>query len=269
MIILAIAIFSGVAVGLGLGLTDTTGYGWSTFFGVLTFGIVQALGGYLVQKKVKAAMTAVQAILVAGQKRMQAKVARWQTRPPGSIQAAQAEMMRDQKAFVKEALDATETLHRFDLWVPLMKRQIATAQFQLHWMVKDFKEVDALMPKAIFMEPMMSAMKLARLQMLNAPIEEITKVYTKAVRRLRYNQNVLLAATYSWILVKRGDVDGAFKSLNHALEKSDDAVLKANREHLANNRMAHFTNAGLGEQWYALHLEEPKYSQPRQRMQWR
>ena len=96
MIILAIAIFSGVAVGLGLGLTDTAGYGWSMFFGVLTFGIVQALGGYLVQKKVKAAMTAVQAILVAGQKRMQAKVARWQMRPPGSIQAAQAEMMRDQ-----------------------------------------------------------------------------------------------------------------------------------------------------------------------------
>ena len=269
MIILAIAISLGVAVGLGLGLTDTAGYGWSTFFGVLAFGATQAIGGYLVQKKVKAAMTAVQAILVAGQKRMQAKVARWQMRPPGSVQAAQAEMMRDQKIFVKEALDATEALHRFDLWVPLMKRQIATAQFQLHWMVKEFKEVDALMPRAIFMDPAMSAMKLARLQMQEAPVEEISKAYDKAVRRLRYNQNVLLAATYSWLLVKRGDVDGAFKAINRALEKSDNAVLKTNREHLANNRLAHFSNAGLGDQWYALHLEEPRYSQPRQRMQWR
>ena len=64
-------------------------------------------------------------------------------------------------------------------------------------------------------------------------------------------------------------MDGAFKALNKALEKSDNEVLKSNREHLANNRLAHFTNAGLGDQWYALHLEKPRYNQPRQRMQWR
>ena len=63
--------------------------------------------------------------------------------------------------------------------------------------------------------------------------------------------------------------DAAFKALIRALEKSDNEVLKANREQLANNRLAHFSNAGLGEQWYALRLEEPRYSQPRQRMQWR
>ena len=38
---------------------------------------------------------------------------------------------------------------------------------------------------------------------------------------------------------------------------------------LANNRVAHFSNAGLGEQWYALMLEEPKVRQQRPRMQWR
>ena len=269
MIIFFLAAFSGVAVGLSLGLTQTMGYGWSTFFGVLSFGVVQFAAGYFVQKKVKAAMTGVQAILVAGQKQMQAKVARWQLRPPGSMQAAQAEMARDQRQFVKEALAATETMHRFDLLVPFMKRQIATAQLQLHWMIKDFKEVDALMDKAMFMDPVTSSMKLARMQMLDAPIADVEKAYAKSVRRLRYNQNVLPAATYSWILLKRGDVDGAFKALNRALEKSDNEVLKANRDQLANNRLAHFTNAGLGEQWYALHLEEPRYNQPRQRMQWR
>ena len=269
MIILLAAVLIGVLTGLGLGLSGTFGYGWSTFFGVLAFGAVQGVAGFFVQKKVKAAMTQVQAILVAGQKQLQAKVARWQMRPPGSIQAAQQEIARDQKVFVKEALAATETLHRFDLWVPMMKRQIATAQFQLQWMVKDFKAVDELMSRAFFLDPTMSAMKLARLQMLNAPAEELAKVYQKASRRLKYNQNVLLAATYSWILVRRGDVDGAFKTLNAALRNSDNEVLKNNREQLANNRLAHFTNAGLGEQWYALFLEEPKYNQPRQRMQWR
>lgn len=269
MITLAIAIFTGVATGLLLWFTDVAGYGWSTFFGVLAFGGCQLGAGFFVQRKVKAAMAAVQGILLSGQKQQQAKVARWQMRPPSSIQAAQAELFRDQKVFVKEALAETEKLHKFDLWVPLMARQIATAQFQLHWMMKEFKEVDALMDKAMFIDPTMSAMKLARMQMLEKPLAEMEKVYLKASRRLRYNQNVMLAATWSWIQLRRNDVDGAFKTLTRALEKSDNPVLKANREQLANNRVAHFSNAGLGEQWYALMLEEPKYNQPRQRMQWR
>ncbi len=269
MITLVFSLFLGAAAGLGLWLTDSLGYGWSIFFGVLAFAIAQLAVGFFVQRKVKAAMAAVQAILMAGQKQQQAKVARWQTRPPSSIKAAQAELFRDQKVFVKEALAATEQLHRFDPWVPFMSRQIATAQFQLNWMMKEFKAVDELMAKAMFLDPAMSAMKLARMQMLDKPLAEIEKVYLKASRRLRYNQNVMLAATWSWIQLQRGDVDGAFKTLTRALDKSDNAVLKANREHLANNRTAHFSNAGLGEQWYALMLEEPKYNQPRQRMQWR
>ncbi len=269
MLTLIISALLGVATGLGLYFGDVLGYGWSTFFGVLTFGGTNVVAGFLIQKKVKAAMAQVQNIMVAGQKRMQAKMARWQVRPPGSMQAAQAEMARDQKAIVTEALAATEPLHRFDLWVPLMKRQIATAQFQLYWMIKDFKKVDELMPKVLFVDPTMSAMKIARLHMLGKPSAEIGKVYEKAVRRLRYNQNVLLAAAYSWILVKRNEIDDAFKALNRALEKSDNETLKANREHLANNRVAHFSNTAIGDQWYALLLEEPKMHQQRPRMQWR
>lgn len=254
----------GVIVWLALFLTGVFGYGWSLFFGVLAFGIAQGVAGWMLQRRVKAAMLDVQGILVGGQKQLQAKVARWQMRPPGSIQAAQTEMARDQRKFVDEALAASEALHRFDLWVPLMKRQIATAQLQLHWMVKDFKEVDALMPKALVLDPTMLAIKIARLQMTDAPIADIAKLYAKGVRRLRYNENVLLAALYSWILVQRKDVDGAFKVLTEALKKSDNAVLKTNHEHLANNRVAHFSNAGLGDQWYALLLEEPRIRQQRQ-----
>ena len=94
-------------------------------------------------------------------------------------------------------------------------------------------------------------------------------MYLEGVARLKYNQNVLLAAAWSWILVKRGDVDGAFKALNAALKNSDNETLKANREHLANNRVAHFSNAGLGDQWYALHLEEPKMRARQQRSVYR
>jgi hypothetical protein len=34
---------------------------------------------------------------------------------------------------------------------------------------------------------------------------------------------------------------------------------------LANNKIAHFTNVGFGEEWYALWLEEPKMRAKRMR----
>ena len=269
MYLFLIAAAAGLSAGCGLGFGGACGTGWSVTWGLLTFVAVQVAAGRVIQKRVKEAMESVQKVLLDGQKRIQAKMARWQMRPPGSIQAAQAEIARDQKVFVAAALEQTETLHKFDNWVPMMRRQIATAQFQLYWMTKDFRKVDELMSKALFLDPAMTAMKIARMYTTGKPTEEIAKVYEKAVRRLRYNQNVLLAATWSWILVQRKDVDGAFKALNAALEKSDNETLKANRDHLANNRVAHFSNTAIGDQWYALFLEEPRIHQQRQRPQWR
>ena len=86
---------------------------------------------------------------------------------------------------------------------------------------------------------------------------------------MRYNGNVLLAAAMSWMQVKRGDTDGAFKTLTEALKKSDNATLKQNHEILMNNRVAHFSNAGIGDQWYSLLLEEPKVRMQRQRSVYR
>ena len=253
-----------IAIAVGCGSFATAyyagdwGVGWSIFAGVLGFGVFQGVVGFLIQKRVKAEMEKVQAILLSGQKRLQAKMQRWQIRPPGSIQAAQREIFSDTKEFVKEALAQTETLRKYKLWVPMMERQIATARLQLSWMIKDFKTVDALMPKAICLDPTMCCIKMARAYMQEKPTEEIAKVYRKAAARTRYNGNVLLAATMSWIQVQRSDADGAFKTLTEALKKSDDATLKSNHECLMNNRVAHFTNSGLGDQWYSLLLEEPK-----------
>ena len=269
MLSLIIAISCGAATGLALYFSGTFGCGWSIFFGTLGFGAVQMGIGFVLQKKVKAAMRAVETVLINGQKAVQAKTQRWQTRPPGSVQEAQNEIARDQRRFVAEALALTEPLHRFDSWMPLMKRQIATAQFQLYWMIKEYRKCDALMDKALFVEPTMYAMKMARYHTLGKPTDEIRKVYDKGRKRLRYNQNVLIAAAWTWILVRRGETDEAFKALNEALKNSDNETLKANREALANNRVAHFSNTGIGDTWWALGLEEPKVKMQRQRMQWR
>lgn len=260
-------IIAGVVGCGGFGVSYLIGdlsLGWSIFWGVVSFGVFQGVFGFLIQRKVKAEMGKVQAILVAGQKKVQTKMQRWQMRPPGSIQAAQREIFEDTKLFVREALVQTDQLKKFKLWVPMMEKQIATAKFQLSWMIKDFKAVDQLMPKALFLDPTMSAMKLARLYMTNGELTAMKKIYTKAAARTRYNGNVLLAATMSWIEVQKGDVDGAFKTLTEALKKSDNETLKRNHEALMNNRVGHFSNSGIGDQWYALLLEEPKVHTQRQ-----
>ena len=245
------------------------GIGWSIFLGVVGFGVFQGVVGYLIQKRVKRDMEAVQRILVEGQKRLQTKMQRWQMRPPGSLQAAQKEIADDTRIFVKDALAQTETLRKYKLWVPMMERQIATARLQLSWMIKDFKTVDELMPKAMLIDPSMVAMKMARLYMTGGDMKEIGKLYEKGVRRTRYNGNVLLAAAMSWMQVQKGDVDGAFKTLTEALKKSDNATLRQNHENLMNNRVAHFNNSGIGDQWYSLLLEEPKVRMQRQRSVYR
>ena len=146
MITLTIAIAAGCGAFAAARWPTDLGTGWSVFIGVLAFGTVQIAVGLMLQRKVKREMERVQAILVGGQKKLQQKMARWQMRPPGSIQAAQKEIADDTKAFVAEALAATGALEKYRLWIPMMDRQIATARLQLSWMVKDFKTVDRLMP---------------------------------------------------------------------------------------------------------------------------
>ena len=73
----------------------------------------------------------------------------------------------------------------------------------------------------------------------------------------------------SWMQVQRGDADGAFKTLTEALKKSDNETLKRNHECLMNNRIAHFSNSGIGDQWYSLLLEEPRVHTQRQRSVYR
>ena len=245
-----------------LGLTGTANWGWSVFWGVLVCAAAQVGAGLLVQRRVKAAMGGVQRILEAGQRRLQQKVNQWQMRPPGSLKQAQLEMEREQRLVVERALEASKGLERFNRWAPLMGRQIATLRLQLFWMLKDFKRVDELLPKALVVDPMMAAVKIARMHMKGE--EGVEKVFRKHVARVRYGDGALLYGLYSWILVQKKDLDGAHKVLIEACEKMENETIKRNREHLANNRVGHFSNAGLGDQWYALHLEEPKVKMQRQ-----
>ena len=272
MITLVIAFAAGFS---GFGLMHwgfDVGLGWSIFWGFLAFMAAQGGLSYCFMRKMKADMLQVQELVAEGQKAVEAKTRAWQFRPPGSVQEAQRIVQAEIAGAVRKALAKTGELAKYKPWVLMVGKQIATAQMHLNWMIKDFKAVDELMPMALLMDPVSLSMKMARLYMLDASIEDIEKVYEKAIARTRYNENVLPAAAFSWMLVKRGgeaNIDKAFKVLGDALKKSDDPTLKKNHELLMNNRTAQFTNSGLGDKWYTLHLEEPKVKAQRQRSVYR
>jgi hypothetical protein len=262
-VLIANGLFGLIVMG-ALIATHAMHWGWAILLGILSFVAGQALVGYLLQRKVKVAMEEVQRIMVDGQKRMQQKIKMWQTRPPGSMKDAQLEMERDQKRIVEQTLEASKDLERFNGWVPLMKKQIATLRIQLYWSLKNFKKVDELMPLAVYMEPMMMGVKIARMYMLQEDIAEIEKFFNKQVMKLRYGQGATLYSMMAWIYVQQNKLDKANKVLIDACEKMENDVVKRNREHLANNRAAQFSNAGLSEEWYGFHLEQPKVKQQRQ-----
>lgn len=267
MYTIMIAVIVGLVAGGGLHFGHVSSLGWSVLWGFLVAVGVQVGASFWLKKKVEAEMKAVQAILLAGQKRIQNKVNQWQMRPPGSIRQAQIEIEREQKGFITQALEVSKGLEKWRRWSPLLGKQIATLRMQLYYQTKDYKKVDELMPHCLFLEPISVAMKLARMYQLKE--EGLGAFFEKTVKRLqRFSRGAdtgILYAAYSWMLVQRKEIDKAHKILITGCEQSEKETLKRNRDLLANNKINHFNNAGFGDEWYALGLEEPKIKAQRQR----
>ena len=119
------------------------------------------------------------------------------------------------------------------------------------------------MPKCLFLDPLTAAMRIARMHVNKE--EGLDKFFEKQVARLRYGQGALLYSLYAWIALQCNDIDLAHKTLARATSKMENEVIKRNLEHLANNRPRQFSNAGLGDEWYALGLEEPRIRTQRAR----
>lgn len=262
MYLVIINILIGVATGAALKASGASALGWSLVWGVLAFLVVQLASGFIMQRKIKGEMENVQAILNSGKNHLQQKVNQWQIKPPGSIKDARRIIEKEQAVFIGKALEASKGLEKYDRWAPLMRKQISSLRLQLHWMNKDFKEVDKLMPNVLIMDPMMACIKMARMHMRKD--EGIDKVFKKHSGKVRTDQGALIYGLYSWILVQNKEIDAAHKVLIDGCDKTENETLKRNREHLANNRVGHFSNASFGDEWYALHLEEPKMKMQRQ-----
>lgn len=232
-------------------------------FGSILAGLPVAVAGYVVaawrlRRALERPMNRVQEIMLAGQKQLQNQVQQLQSRPTGNPKQMMQKLEVFQKDLIRKALAETAALEPFQPWVPLLSRQIATLRMQFHYQLQEFDQVDALLPKCLLIEPISMAMRLARMYSRNLELPEIRKAFDRGVARLKYNQSALLYALMAWILLRRQQEEDAHTLLVEACKNNENETLKRNRDRLANNKPRAFSNAGLGDEWYTLFLEQPK-----------
>lgn len=236
--------------------------GTTVFFSIAGFAGAFFLVGFLVRKKMAKAQGALQEHMQAGQRRMQHKVHQFQNKPGGNVKQIQRQLEADQKVMFKKALELTQGLEPFRNWSVLMGRQIATMRMQFYYQLKEFEKVDEILATCGFlrgpmmMDPMAVAMRMARCYK-NDDLEGAKKVFKSRIRWSRGARGTMLYGLMSWIYVKVGEPNEARRVLLKAKDTTGEETFVRNWEHLSNDRVKSFSNAGLGEEWYSLYLENP------------
>lgn len=159
-----------------------------------------------------------------------------------------------------EALESSRKMDPYTKWSFLLDRQINAIRVQFLFQLRKFEEVDRLLPKTMLGDPVLCCMKMCR-EYQRGDEAALEKTYKKYRRKFK-REAVLIYATYSWMLLKKKQLEKALKVLVDGKTATEDETLARNWECVANGKVGQFSNADLGEAWYALLLEEPK--QPRQ-----
>jgi hypothetical protein len=203
---------------------------------------------------------------------MQRKVQQFQNKPGGNVKQIQRQIEMDQKAMIKQGLELTKGLEPFRKWSVLTGRQMATMRLQFHYQLNEFDKVDEILGTCGFLrgpmmiEPMAVAMRMARCYK-NDDLAGAKKLFKRKIMWMRGGRGTLLYGLMSWIYVKVGEPDEARQILLKAKEATGVDTFSQNWEHLSNDRLKSFSNAGLGDEWYSLYLENPPaVKQQQQRM---
>lgn len=236
--------------------------GTTVFFSLAGFAGTFFLVGFLIRKKMSKAQSALQESMQAAQRRMQRKVQQFQNKPGGNMRQIQRQLEMDQKAMCRQGLELTKGLEPFRKWSLLTGRQMATMRLQFHYQLKEFDKVDEILATCGFlrgpmmMDPMAVAMRMARCYK-NDDLAGAKKVFKRKIMWFRGDRGTLLYGLMSWIYVKVGEPDEARRVLLKAKKATGVDTFSKNWEHLSNDRAKRFSNAGLGDEWYSLYLENP------------
>ena len=247
----------GLWVGFHFGLQ--LGNGWSVTLAVLSGLGFQVGASLLIRKKITALMAGIQARITERTNVLRRKYEQLGSRG-GNVRFLMDQARRDQDAMMAEALETTRKMDPYCKWSFLLDRQINAIRLQFLYQLKKFDDVDKLLPKAMLGDPVLVCMKMCRQYKLGQEAE-LKKTYDKYRKKFKHD-GALIYATYSWMLLRKKQTETALKVLIDGKEATDDEVLTANWEHVANGRLGSFSNAGLGETWYALLLEEPRQPKP-------
>lgn len=224
--------------------------------------VVQLGAGLFFRRKVTQVTDEIQQVILAAQEKISRKANMFQQRPAGGVKHMQKLLEKDQHASLRQAIELVGKLEPFFPWSLLLKKQADTMKMQFYYQLGEFNKVDELLPNCMYMEAITVAMKMARQYKNNDP--GIEKTYKSKIKKFKGDNGVLLYSLYAWVLLKQGKKDEAFEVLTNAKDKTDNEVILRNWEMLANDKEKSFSNAGLGDEWYSLRLENMK--NPKQKM---
>jgi len=264
MLAVVLAVALALAVGFASSFIGGTAVAWTLTWSILAFLVFQITVGLLIRKKIISISKEIQNVLTDGQKKLSRMVQNFQRKPLGSSSLMQKTLEKEQNIFIKSALDTVCRLEPYCKWNFMIRKQMNSMKMQFNYQLKNFEEVDKILDKCLYSDPLAVAMKMARMHVNGDP--SLDKFFTKKVKKFKGEPGAILYGTYSWILVKRGEIDAAIKILSVGKTATGNEVLEQNWMQLANGKAKKFSNAGFGEQWYALYLEEPKQvkvTQPR------
>jgi hypothetical protein len=221
----------------------------------------QILLGLLLRKKTATITADLQGMIMAGQKRMNHKIQQFQCKPGGNPKTIQRQLEGDQQELFKKALEFTSNFEPLRKWNLLMGKQISTMRLQFLYQLKEFKQVDEIFAQGpltapMMMEPLMVAMKMAR-QYKNDDIDGAEKTFKRRVKWFKGDRASLLYGLMSWIYVKQGESEKAHQLLIKGKTATGNETLASNLNHLSNRKEKSFSNAGLGDEWFGLYLENP------------
>lgn len=259
MLTVILSCLAGVVLAGGLGLVWPGHPVIRGLVGVVGF-VGTSLGINLaIRRRMEAIFKEVQAHIETTQGQLRRRITTIQNRNMGGGKAIQKSLEQDQEKSIRDAIAIVDRVLPLKKWNLLAERQANTLKGQLYYQIKDFESAARCLDKSLVPtpDPLTLAFRMALMYRAER-FDDIDKAFKRGVKRFKDEKGTLLYALYAWILVQREKIDEAIAVLDQGKARTEDETLKQNWEHLANGRVRHFSNAGLGESWYALHLEEPK-----------
>ena len=240
------------------------GWFWPALLAMLGFIAAVLPVNLWMKKRLEKIFGKVQSALQNSQDALRRKANQIQKGFSGSPKAIQRLLEQEQVGAAEEALTILDEVKPLYRWNVLAERQANTVRGQLYYQLKRFDDAEKYLKKGFVLDAFTLAMKLALAYMKDEK-QNLDKEFKKGIKRFKGDKALMLYALYSWILVKENRIDEAVVLLAKGKDETENEALKVNWEHLANGRVRNFSNAGLGDSWYALHLETPKIAKVRQR----